>query len=290
MHSARRTTLTFVTAAALAAAALVGSSAVQAADVTPTSDAVVRMDTGTAYAKEVGKNRYRITLPADASIQWMGQPKGDEAPPIGSLTGKGLTRAWSSLGHRADVGVPTRVTWQASGHDWTDWRSGFVTRPRLNDAGRLVVTFETERGRLPKTLPDFSINVSPASERARTTYPTTFGNIKVSGTSNMALSITANSKTSATLRILMLNPTTGTWDPCDGVPNPVITMGGTSRNDFYYGPQQCSNVYFESGNATYMGWFPGKSGAVTQVLPCYRVQVPKGNSGLSYCADTVSWS
>ena len=272
-------------------APLVGlPGAAQAATPQPSSDAIVRIDTGTAYAKEIGKQRYRITLPSDVSIKWMGQPRDGGDPEVGSLSGKGLARSWSALGHRADVGVPTRITWNVKGRDWTDFRSGLVTQPRLNDAGRLVVTFETVRGGLPKTLPDFSLNINPSSATPRTTYPNTFGNIPIYGTTNMALSITATAQTSAYLRILMLNPTTGTWDPCDGVPNPVITMSGTSRKNVYYGPQQCSNVYFESGNATYMGWHPGKTGVSTEVLPCYRVQVPKGNSGLSFCADTVNWS
>lgn len=288
-----RLTITALSLAVMAAGIIATPVTAQAADPKPSSDAVIRMETGTAYAKEIGERRYRITLPEEATIQWLGQATGGDVPPRGELSAKGLTRAWTDFGHQSRVGVPTRVTWDVAGRDYTDFRSGFVSQPRLNDAGRLVVTFETERGRLPKVLPDFTLNISPANEPARpqartTTYPTQ-KTVEITGATNMGLQIVASALTTATMTFV-IRDASGNWTPCSGVVAPVVTMASPTNQNYNFGPFPCSTITIEGGPPSYLGWKPGKAGVTsTSVLPCYRADVPTGTEGVSYCASVVTW-
>ncbi|MGI9195886.1 MAG: hypothetical protein ACR2KE_00300 [Candidatus Nanopelagicales bacterium] len=282
-----RRAVTGVASAALLALQLVGAtSAAQAAPSMPTPGAIVRIDSGTAHAKALGNHRYRISLPAQPNVQWMGTPPEGGAAPVGSLKPQDVAKAWTALGHRANVGVPTRITWKEAGADWTDFRSGFVTNPRIGKDGRLAFTMRTVRGGLPAALPNFSLNISPADPQPRTTYPATFI-VGIYGTTNMALSITATSKTAATMSFV-IKDSTGAWGTCPGTTSPLVSMSGTTRKDYYYGPVVCSNVTIEAGDPSYLGWHPGKTGVSTEIIPCYREEVPTGNQGISFCADTIT--
>ncbi len=272
---------------ALIALPLVGvSSAAEAGPLMPSQGAIVRIDTGTAYAKELGNHKYRITLPAQPNIQWMGMPPEGGVAPTGLLKPQDVAKAWTALGHQSNVGVPTRITWNDAGVEWTDFRSGYLTNPRIGKDGRLTFTMKTERGGLPTTLPNFSLNISPAEPQPRTTYQATF-NVGIYGTTNMALSITATSKTEATMSFV-IKDSTGAWTICPGTTSPLVTMSGEARKDYYYGPVVCSNVTIQAGDPTYIGWRPIKTGGSTEIMPCYREEVPTGNQATSFCADTIT--
>ena len=281
MTRTSRLTASFA-AAALMLTPFVGvPGAAQAAPSKPTRDSIVRMDTGTAYSKALGNHRYQISLPGAPNIEWLGMPpEPGGRPPMGMLKPQDVAKVWAALGHRANVGVPTRVTWNAPGEDFTDWRSGYLTSPRIGKDGRLTVTMSGVRGGLPKVLPDFSLNVSPSSEKPRSSFGVTISPIH--GTSDKALAITVNNLTSGSLTIDAKDDS-GTWTTCTGVADPLIVMGGEARKNFSYGSVSCGNVKIQAGDPTYIGWYPQKSSGTLKVLPCYRVEVPTGNQAISYC-------
>lgn len=286
MHRASQLACAAVAAVLIATSLMGMGGAAQATPSKPVPDSIVRMDTGTAYSKALGNHRYSVSLPAKPNIQWMGTPRDGGLPPMGTLKPQDVAKAWTALGHRANVGVPTRVTWNAPGEDFTDWRSGYLTNPRMGKDGRLTVTLSGVRGGLPKVLPDFTLNVSPSSETPRTSYPAVFY-VTIAGTADKALSITANSLVAGNMTVDSKDDS-GNWATCSGVADPLISMGGPNRKNFYYGPVVCGGITIEAGDASYIGWYPARDGSSVGILPCYRVEVPTGSQGVSYCSSQIT--
>lgn len=128
--------------------------------------AFLRVDGGTAYAKKMGEHRYVVRAPQATQVRWMGEANGRKDQ-MGSFSPRRLTKVWTRLGHRADVGAQSLITWQAPGGDVMSFADARVSDPRINGRGELVFTARLPRGSLPKVLPDFSINVNPEDASPR---------------------------------------------------------------------------------------------------------------------------
>jgi hypothetical protein len=161
---------------ALAFGLLVAPGAATAAptDVTisaekPSGKALVRVYKGTAMTKEVSKGTYRITVPVDAQIGWLGEVQG-KGTRIGSFTPKALVAGWARLGH-SDTGRTTAtLAWTRKGADKPVMLLSSITKPQINSGGKLVFTAKID-GRLPKNMKDFSININRASGTPRFPIP-----------------------------------------------------------------------------------------------------------------------
>lgn len=149
---------------ALASGALalgtVAPAAVTAAPraVKPSGEAMVRIDGGNARAIERGKNSYRIILPREAAILWLGD--SDRKLTIGTLGRKGLVGGWARLGHGASAdGAPATITWQARGEARAIFVGAHVGKPRIGSDGLLTFLAQTTHS-LPAHLPSFTLNIS----------------------------------------------------------------------------------------------------------------------------------
>ena len=138
--------------------------AVQAAPAEkPSGSAMVRIDGGTAYAKQKAKGEYRIVLPQGISIDWMGQVTG-KGMRTGTFTPKALVAGWAKLGHSEKTGALTTLTWSSTGKGTPSYVISYLSKPRMNTEGQVTFIAKTQNRRaLPSKLLNFSINVTMAS-------------------------------------------------------------------------------------------------------------------------------
>jgi hypothetical protein len=165
-----RTTALAVALAALSLGLLAPAVASAAPGaVTPSGKALVRIDGGTAFAKEMSKGQYRIVVPKAAGITWLGKASG-QGTRTGTMTHRVLVAGWSRLGHTDGRGAMTTLTWVKAGQKYPTFMAATVSKPRFTSSGK--VTFVAKpTGRLPKQMNDFTININRASNNVRTEYP-----------------------------------------------------------------------------------------------------------------------
>lgn len=161
--------LAAIAAGALALGLVVPGAATAAPDVTPQAEkpsgkALVRIDTGVAITKEQSKGTYRIVVPADAVIDWMGEANGRGR--IGEFSPKALVGAWAKLGHSDGNPAKATVTWVKKGETKPTFRLATLEKPRISDAGKLTFIAKVE-GKLPKNMNGFSINISRPAQAPR---------------------------------------------------------------------------------------------------------------------------
>lgn len=163
--------LTALAAGALALGLVVPGAATAAPDVTPQAEkpsgkALVRIDTGVAITKEQAKGTYRIVVPTDAFIGWMGEANGRGR--VGEFSPKALVGAWATLGHSDGSRAEATLTWVKKGETKPTFRLANLEKPRISAAGKLTFIAKVE-GKLPKNMHGFSINISRPAPAPR--YP-----------------------------------------------------------------------------------------------------------------------
>lgn len=266
-------------------------AAFQKSSASPTS-AFLRVDGGTAYAKKIEKDRYRITLPKGTDITWLGEA-GGKSDQWGTFTPTKLTKAWTRIGHRAGVGVQSTITWRAAGTDYTSFVDARVSDPRINRDGMLVFTARTVRGALPKMLPDFSFNISSTQERPRK-YPYVWGIWLI--TNVLGFKPSATGDASATLDWSYLN-SPNNWKSCSGFYSvPVLNLSPTSlpvgatQGNVAYNGFSCNDITILSGPGTYVAWAPMQPGGRTSMLPCWTVKLNSTTSLPACNSQAFSWA
>lgn len=163
-----RLALALIAAVGALALGLTAPAVAQAAAVTPDGQALLRIDGGTAYAKELGTLEYRIKAPKGASVTWLGKARG--RTDTGSLSAKALVAGWSKLGHKAGATATTTLTWADSPSSIPTFVKAVIGNPRINAKGELTFLAVT-RTALPPAMPNFSINVEWAQPAAATRWP-----------------------------------------------------------------------------------------------------------------------
>lgn len=165
-----RPALAVIGALGALALGLTAPAVAEAAPVTPDGQALIRIDGGTAYAKELGTLEYRIKAPKGTSVTWLGKARG--RTDTGTFTAKGLVAGWSKLGHEAGATAPTTLTWADSPSGVPTFAKARIGNPRINAKGELTFLAVT-RTPLPQAMPNFSINVEWADTGASTrNWPT----------------------------------------------------------------------------------------------------------------------
>lgn len=219
----------------------------------PSGKALVRIDGGDARAIQLGKHSYRLVVPADAAVRWMGEVSG-KGLRAGAFSHNGLVKGWSRLGHRADVGVLTTITWGSKA------TLALVKRPRINATGGLAFDVLTNRT-LPKELSDFSVNVTRATPRPRgMQFPLVFDPVQLS--SNTQVQASAGGDYSASVAF-MQQASPNVWTNCtiSGASplsaNPQSLSGHASLT-LNFGPMTCNDISFVAS-----GTMTTKKGTVT---------------------------
>lgn len=228
----------------------------------PSGQALVRIDGGTAYTRKTGKHSYKLLLPEGAKVSWMGEVNG-KGLRVGSFSHKGLVKGWQRLGHRSGVGAMSTLAWGEESS------LALVSDPRINADGALVFKAST-RQPLPKTLPSFSLNINRAVKTPR--YPVYFDPFNFSSTARAQAS--AGGDWSASVAFQQLSSDGKTWVNCVSStnpgelpikPNPYNFPNG--KKFFSWGPTTCGGVTFlasapgEGGtyinSLTFVGWQSG---------------------------------
>jgi hypothetical protein len=159
----------------------------------PVGNVVIRVDGGgNARVVDAGGGRFRMILPKNASIQWLGATQTRDVA-IGNFKAGRLAQAWQSIGHRRTTGVVSTLTWRPNGST-TQWASAKVSDPRVNARGRLVLTVRSTT-LLPPKMPRYTINITRAAQTTRS-FPVTGPAVQLSG--SVFAQATAQSATSST--------------------------------------------------------------------------------------------
>lgn len=211
-----------VVAAALTLAPAMGGSGIAQAAVKPDGPALVRVSGGTAVAKETGERTYRVVVPRDAAVNWLGKV-GDKGYVNGTFTQAALAKNWRALGYRPDVGVQSTITWQRD-NGFVDARNARVSKLRINSAGDLVFNAKiTDRqADLPRSLPGFALNVARSDEKLPR-YGHQWGS-PYTITSNLGYYVMASGDNSGYINFVTKD-STGAWVTC-----PSTTSSGATQN------------------------------------------------------------
>ena len=190
----------------------------------PSGKALVRIDGGTAYAKDLGKGKYRLFVPDGASITWLGEV-GNKGTRIGTFTPKALVSGWSRLGQREGDKAYTTLTWGSQEFSRDNVRVAALAKPRINADGDLTFVALVLGQGLPRELPGFSINVARAATgsksvtRAAWDTPIVFEPFDLDSTASIQATVSSN------------NTATVTWPAASGYTNPCrtpITLPGAN--------------------------------------------------------------
>jgi hypothetical protein len=151
------------TSAALAVSGLVFSGApAQAGEGIGKGRALVRIDAPEARVTKVGKNSYRIVLPAASTGQWLGErtgADGKQRPRVGDLTARKLVKRWSNFRYSSNW-VWATLAWTAPDSNANQGTPVQLRRPKLTSAG---VRFDfTSTSAVPEILKDMSLNLNRA--------------------------------------------------------------------------------------------------------------------------------
>ena len=90
----------FATTVLASSAALAIAAPAQAAELTPSGSALIRIDGERAIAKKASDDRYFIVMPAGAEASWIGPAAGVEGIASGRFGARTLVSSWAGLGHR----------------------------------------------------------------------------------------------------------------------------------------------------------------------------------------------
>lgn len=163
--------LAVISAGALALGLLASGAAATAAPSAqkPSGKAIVRIDKGTATTKELSRGTYRIVVPKNVFIGWLGEVEG-KGNQVGTFTPKALVAGWARLGHSNANPATATLTWVKKGTDSEKFRLASLRNPVLTADGKVAFTAKVE-GKLPQDMRKFSINVNRAATAPRTDYP-----------------------------------------------------------------------------------------------------------------------
>lgn len=282
-----------VPARAAVASSFQSSSAFQKSSAMPTS-AFLRVDGGTAYATKIDRNRYTVRLPKGTDITWLGEA-GGKPDQWGAFTPTKLAKAWTRIGHRAGVGVQSTITWRAAGTEYTSFVDARVSDPRINRDGVLVFSARTARGTLPKVLPDFSFNISPATDNPRK-YPIVWGPRMM--TSRLYFQPQATGDTSGQVTFVYPAGTPVEYESCSppfyNAPTVSVSSAsvpaGSSQANVTYNGFTCNDVTILSGTSTYVAWSPMAPGGRSSMLPCWTLKLSSTQSTAGCSSTTFSWA
>ena len=235
----------------------------------PSGEALVRIDGGSARAIKKGHNLYRVVLPREASIKWMGE--SDRALRVGTLGRQGLVAGWVRLGHSASgTHAMTTVTWQRPGEFTAPYVGAYVGKPRINGDGVLTFLAKTAAP-LPSELPNFSLNIARPAHQARATrsngYPLAFPLNASSGTVGVQATATADNKAT----IVFGMQTNGVMmSACSSPATMNLTGDSSGSTDSYPFSGTCGDTSWKSGSVSFTPMAPGGS-AQLQMTAVYVV-------------------
>lgn len=269
--------------ATLASAGPLPAASTPRADAAPAGKALLRIDGGDATVTPLGKKTYRVTLPLQAGVRWIGEG-GDGKLQAGRFSSRGLVKGWSKLGHRPGAGSLTTITWSVPGEDLPESELVYVSDPRVNSTGKLVFRVRSTGESLPATLPDFSLNIARAEKSSRG-YPVYFSILTVSATSGLQAS--AGSDYSASTAFVSKD-SSGNWQNCattgtDGQPANPAPANSNVPPSTPFGPYTCGNVTYvspySSSTPTQLVWSPrvGSKG-VSEIDAYFSISTSTGTT------------
>ena len=234
----------------------------------PSGEALVRIDGGDAQAIKRKTHVYRVVLPKESTITWLGEV--NRKLTSGTLGRKGLVAGWIRLGHSASgKGAMTTITWKAPGDEKVSNAGAYIAMPKIDGEGRLTFLATTVQA-LPKDLPNFSLNIARpihgmSGPTVRGGYPLAFPANAASST--VGVQATATSDSAAT--IVFGNVSNGKITTA--CPKPATFVSSSSSNYVtFYGT--CGDTTWTTGEVDF-----GSGGGIATVYMSATIAVKGGN-------------
>lgn len=271
-------------ALAVGVLAPVGASAVPGPP-KPSGQALVRIDGGTAQAVERGPLLYRIVLPPEATITWLGD--SNRKLTIGTLGRKGLIAGWTKLGHSArGAHSLSTITWQEPGAEGPTFAGALVGMPKINADGLMTFLARTIEP-LPEALTDFTLNISrpviePKGPTVRGSYPLAFPIYPTSNT--VGVQPIATGDTTATFSFVTLSngAVTGTCD------KPTAKSLSSSADYVTFGGT-CGDTTWSGGVLQFTPMQGGGTSAQIWLSVTMIVKSSTGTSTFSWNQNMAQW-
>lgn len=185
----------------------------------PAGQALVRIDGGTAYARQKSHRQYRVVVPQGAAIQWYGEVAGGRTA-VGTFSPRALVAGWVKLGHRDGRSALTTLTWVTAGASTPTFRQANLSKPRINSDGQVTFLADLTLGGLPRKMPAFTVNINRAKTGPTPRFTVSGPNIYIDSQSWMRADQTDNSKTMVFFATGMASNTCTT--------NPFALVGSTA--------------------------------------------------------------
>lgn len=234
----------------------------------PVGKALVRIDGGTAHAKQKAEHRWRIVVPKRAAIRWLGEGRSGRST-IGDFTVRSLASGWERMGHASKAWAT--ITWQRPATSRPGVALARLSAPRVNAEGHVVFTATTRRP-LTEHMPGFTINIGRAQKQTRA-YDLTFSRLDVTDSAGMQL--VADSDSSATVN--WVEQSSGSWSGCE-------SMSLSSSIYAPFGTFTCGDVTFlaSSGDEASLlsPVFMKRPTGVSQVTTEFVVQTTEDESAV----------
>lgn len=249
----------------------------------PSGEAMVRIDGGTASAIAKGKHTYRVVVPREASISWLGD--ADRTLAIGTLGRKGLVAAWARLGHSTHgTHAQTTITWTGAGDARATFVGAHLGKPRINADGQLTFLAHTT-GPLPQKLREFSLNIARPSRldkapMTRSGYPLVFPVNAASST--VGAQATATGDTTAD--IAFVNLSNGVVTSNCSKPTTKSVSGSA---DYVTFAGTCGDITWSGG---VLSFFPAQSGIPSQLQMSATLLVKGSTSTFNWDFNMAQWS
>lgn len=225
----------------------------------PDGHALIHVDAGTAVARKLDSGQYRIVVPRNMEITWLGEVGGRAR--VGTFTPRALVRAWGGMGYSRSVKAVATLVWGlGAANRRLNHRVVLISDPQVLPGGRLTFLATPVRGDLPRVLSLLNVHVmragavvgaagSPVSV-ATTTFDFTPVAIDPAGTASVQAS-----QTDGITATVNWPATVGTT-PCRGPINvtidPAVGMGSIIFPGFPCGDGSVSSkVPYPSTNPLY---------------------------------------
>jgi len=266
---------------------LMAPAATSAAPSRPDGEAYMRVTAPIASAAERDRGGYRVIVPADAEITWLGEVNGRSTS--GTYTGSQLAANWKRMGYRNGVRAFTTVSWLPKGAERHARLVVRLTNPRIDDAGRLVFIAKTRGYTLPRTLKDFSLDIAQSSALRQSRWTVAFDpfNIDTAGTGQVQVTSVVNDTTAT---VEWPQPGNSTNPTCRGVVNIGPPKGEVVISGFACGTGQVNgtDTYGDSSDLVLYPATKDKNG-IGSVYACFGY-TPQQGAKINWCNTIAEWN
>lgn len=247
----------------------------------------MRVTAPVASAAERDRGGYRIIVPADARITWLGEVNGKSTS--GTYTGSDLAANWKRMGYRDGMRAFTTLSWLPKGAERHARMVVRLTNPRIDDAGRLVFVAKTRGMKLPRTLKEFSLDIAQSSALRQSRWSLSFNAFNIDSGGTGQIKVTSANDTKAAID--WPQPGNSANPTCRTTINVNAGKGEVDFPGFACGTGQV-NGSNTGGYPSYIDFYPSSApfqGGLGSVYACFGY-TPQSGFKTDWCQTIAQWN